>query len=52
MLSQTVNPISVTIQGGQEGLGEDSLQLSCVQGPCVFPGHLKRMEGGVIVPGD
>lgn len=52
VLGQTVHPISVAVQGGQERLGKHALQLSGIQGPSVFSAHLERMEGGVIVPGD
>lgn len=52
MLGHAVDPISVAVQGGQERLGKDSLQLGGVQGPRVLSGHLEWMEGWVIVSGN
>lgn len=52
VLGHTVHPISVTIQGGQEGLGKHPLQLCSIQSPRVLSAHLKRMKGWVIVSGD
>lgn len=49
VLSHAVHPISVSIQRGQERLGENPVELGGVQGPRVFSAHLKGMERRIIV---
>jgi len=52
VLGHAVDPISVSVQRGQERLGEHPLELGGVQGPGVLSAHLKRMQSRVIVSGD
>lgn len=49
VLGHAVHPISVSVQGGHEGLGKHPLQFGGIQSTLVFSGYLERVEGWVVI---
>lgn len=52
VLGHAVDPISVTIQRGQERLGKHLVKFGGIQGPSVFSAHFERMKRWVVVSWD
>lgn len=52
VFGHAVHPISVTIQGSQERLGQHPLELGGIESTGVLSAHLERMEARIIVPGN
>lgn len=50
VFGHAVHPISVTIQGSQERLGQHPLELGGIESTGVLSAHLERMEVRIIVP--
>lgn len=50
VFGHAVHPISVTIQGSQERLGQHPLELGGIESTGVLSAHLERMEARIIVP--
>ena len=44
MLGQAGEAVPVTVQGPEEGLGEHSLQLDCIESPLVLPLSLEGVQ--------